>query len=73
MEPTLSKIMAALFKAPGYGLLKRGISIRMLFPCEAPVKAKAREECSAEELGLLQSKEILLGKLLLNNDILSWL
>lgn len=32
------KIMEALFKALGCGVLKRGISIRMLFPCGATVE-----------------------------------
>lgn len=65
--------MVALFKPLGCGLLKRAISIRMLFPCAATMEARAREEFSAKELGLLQGKAILLGNLLLNNHILPWL
>lgn len=45
-----SKIMVALFKPLGCGLLKRAISIRMLFPCGATMEARAREEFSAKDL-----------------------
>jgi hypothetical protein len=69
MEPMLPKIMVALFK-PGLWVFEKRYFHKDAVSMWGYNGGRARAEFSAEELGLLLGKEILLGKFLLNNHII---